>query len=288
MSTAVQGQAVLPVSNIEAAIVFYAAIGFDEPWTYGDPPTRGGMRLGSVAVQFVEASPGRGPSSAWFLMTDAASYESRVRTSLSELPAALSRLTGADARLPQLLNGLPPGRIVCPLTEMSPRTVEFTLEDPFGNHLTFAQRVRRPKPAGDVPGLQIECRRLTAEEHRVLSEAVGWGPFIYRPNVPDQISRLEVTMTAIIDGRAVGAASMAGDGRYIHIIGDVMVLPEFQGRGIGTRLMRALDEWLVANGSRNAFVCLFAAADRLDYYRQFGFNGPEGGLVGMSKVTNVE
>lgn len=290
-SSAVQAQPVLPVTDLESALVFYSALGFENPWMHGEPPVKGGIRLDSVSIQFELVSEEElRPNSLWIQMNGVEAYCTQAAKTLADLPKTLERLVSEGAEMPssRLSALLPQGRIAKPLSQNEGSCREFVLEDPFGNRVTFSEPVRDSAKQVKAENVKIVCRKLTPEEHRVLSEAVGWGSFIYRPNVPDQISRLEVTMTAEIEGRLIGSASMAGDGRFIHVIGDVMVLPEYQGQGVGSLLMEALDHWLEENGARNAFVCLFTNASQTGYYRRFGYAGPESGFVGMSKIMNLQ
>ncbi len=256
-------QPVLPVKSVESSVAFYTGIGFGGVWLYGDPASVGGLALDAAQIQFERSEVAITPQKIW-IRSDGVDH---IHELAADFGAKILREPSVAA------HGF----------------LEFSIEDPDGHILTFAQALRRGSQAKEeLEGVKIEYRKLTPEEHQTLSDAVGWGQFIHRPNVPDQISRLEVTAVAIYNDSLIGAASLAGDGRFIHIVGDVMVLPQFQSQGIGKKLIRALDHWLAENAAPNAFVCLFTGAHQADYYRQFGFVGPESGFVGMSKVMTAK
>jgi len=68
---------------------------------------------------------------------------------------------------------------------------------------------------------------------------------------------------------------------YFYVM-DVAVMPEMQGRGIGTALMNAAVEFIAASGAGPALTYLFTGAARSGFYHRFGFEGPETWLYGMS------
>ena len=73
------------------------------------------------------------------------------------------------------------------------------------------------------------------------------------------------------DGEAVGMGRVIGDGGCFFIVVDIAVVPELQGRGLGRRIMVALDAWLRANVPESAYVSLVADGDARHLYAKFGF-----------------
>ena len=62
-----------------------------------------------------------------------------------------------------------------------------------------------------------------------------------------------------------------GDNGCFFVVVDIAVLPEYQGRGLGKRIMAALDAWLSANVPASAYVSLAADGDAKYLYEKFGF-----------------
>ena len=62
-------------------------------------------------------------------------------------------------------------------------------------------------------------------------------------------------------------------------------VPEWQARGVGTQLVRALLEIIRRKAAEGALVSLFTGRNLAEFYEQFGFSGPECGLYGMSLLT---
>ena len=69
----------------------------------------------------------------------------------------------------------------------------------------------------------------------------------------------------------VGMGRIVGDGGCFHFVVDIAVDPELQGRGLGKRIMDALDAWLRANAAPTAHVSLFADGDAKHLYARYGF-----------------
>ena len=76
----------------------------------------------------------------------------------------------------------------------------------------------------------------SAQDYNRLRVAVGWKP--YREAViEDSLPNSLYCLCALIDGQTVGMARIIGDDGMVYYIQDVIVLREYQRRGIGTHMM---------------------------------------------------
>ena len=73
------------------------------------------------------------------------------------------------------------------------------------------------------------------------------------------------------DGELVGMGRVIGDNGCFFTIVDIAVAPEWQGQGLGKRIMAALDAWLLRNVPPSAYVTLVADGDAKHLYSKFGF-----------------
>jgi GNAT superfamily N-acetyltransferase len=73
------------------------------------------------------------------------------------------------------------------------------------------------------------------------------------------------------DGELVGMGRVIGDNGCFFTIVDIAVAPAWQGRGLGKRIMVALDAWLQRNVPPSAYVTLVADGDAKYLYAKFGF-----------------
>ncbi|MGE5301564.1 MAG: GNAT family N-acetyltransferase [Acidobacteriota bacterium] len=76
----------------------------------------------------------------------------------------------------------------------------------------------------------------------------------------------EIRCFAYHDGKLIGAGRGISDGALRAAIYDMVVLPEYQGKGIGTMIMKYLLERANAE-----IIMLFANPGREPFYSRFGF-----------------
>ena len=124
--------------------------------------------------------------------------------------------------------------------------------------------------------LVIKHNELTAEEFIFLWETV-WGN---GPSLEQTKLAMEHTLfiVSIYDGNEIVAmARMIGDMGLDYYIKDVVVKPEYQGKGIGRLLINELLKFIKENGVKDTeiFVELCAVPDKIPFYEKFGFNANE-------------
>lgn len=92
----------------------------------------------------------------------------------------------------------------------------------------------------------IILRELTEFDFREilpLYAAVGWTNYTDRPEMLRQAFRHSLLVLGAYEGdKLVGLLRAVGDGFSVVLLQDLMVLPDHQRRGIGTKLVWALME----------------------------------------------
>ena len=112
----------------------------------------------------------------------------------------------------------------------------------------------------------------TVEEFNYLNEKVGWGK---RDNeVVKEALRNTLSAICVYDNEEIiGSARIIGDKTIFLYVFDVMVIPEYQGKKIGTEMMKKIIE--VINEYKkinpNIRVYLGASKGKEDFYKKFGF-----------------
>jgi N-acetylglutamate synthase-like GNAT family acetyltransferase len=104
-----------------------------------------------------------------------------------------------------------------------------------------------------------------------LFETTGWNE-IYRRTEEELARTLRNSwhlVTATHDGELVGAGRLVSDGIQYAVVFDMIVAPEWQGRGIGSEILRRLLARCDEAGIRD--VLLFAARGTESFYRSHGF-----------------
>jgi GNAT superfamily N-acetyltransferase len=117
---------------------------------------------------------------------------------------------------------------------------------------------------------QVVERIPTVEDYLVLREAVGWGRLDEQMTARGLANAL-FTVCLLHNGKVIGCGRVIGDGGLYFYLQDIIVLPAFQGKGLGRRLMRAILAYLEEHALPGAFVGLMAAKDVSSFYTQFGF-----------------
>ena len=114
---------------------------------------------------------------------------------------------------------------------------------------------------------------ITVEDYNYLRKAVGWSE-LEEKLATNSIKNALFIVAAVFEGKTIGMARVSGDGGYIIFIADVIVLPDYQNKGIGkqlmTRAMSYIKEVFLEEGQL-VFVNLMSAKGREPFYEKFGF-----------------
>jgi len=119
---------------------------------------------------------------------------------------------------------------------------------------------------------KIKENVLSAKDLIALRDIAGWGKFPVH-QIEAGLKNSLYVMSVVHGGSVVGIGRIVGDGVTVCYLQDVIVLPEYQGKGIG----RAIVEHLIAHIKKNGFenthikVGLFTANGIEAFYEKFGF-----------------
>lgn len=112
---------------------------------------------------------------------------------------------------------------------------------------------------------------LTYQEYMMLRNSVGWDNF-----AEEQVSKsIENSIYDIVvkdNGQTIAMGRLIGDGIY-YLIADIVVKPEYQGKGIGSRIIDKLLIYVDANtpiGGRSS-IQLIAEKGKEEFYMKKGF-----------------
>ena len=112
---------------------------------------------------------------------------------------------------------------------------------------------------------------ISTEEYLRLRQAVGWSVF------PAEQAEGGLKNSHVIclrdNDKAVALGRVIWDHGYSVLISDVIVAPEYQGKGLGRKLMEAIMEYirsLLKPGYR-IMISLMAAENKQEFYKKFGF-----------------
>ena len=133
----------------------------------------------------------------------------------------------------------------------------------------------------------IENIRPSADEYNKLREAVNW----------DKINSkmIEVSFTnsiyiscVRIDNNLVGMGRIIGDGGMFYYIQDVIVLPEYQGKGIGAKIMDELMGYIQLYAQHMSVIGLMSSIDKESLYERYGFLKRPNHFLGCGMTMLIE
>jgi len=126
---------------------------------------------------------------------------------------------------------------------------------------------------------------ISIEDYRMLRASVGW--YALSTAQAEAAIHNSAFLVAAKDGqRIVGMTRLMSDGGYFAVVLDVVVLPEYQGQGIGREMMsRAVAH--IRDGLRpgeHSYTILTSAPAKEGFYEKMGFHqvpneGEGAGLV---------
>lgn len=115
-----------------------------------------------------------------------------------------------------------------------------------------------------------EERAPTVEEYQRLRDAVRW------PRVDPEATRIglcNALYSVVVKHKdcVIGCGRVVGDRGIYFYIQDVIVLPEYQRKGLGRGIMEAVISYIDSQGKTNSFVGLMAAEGAAGFYEKYGF-----------------
>lgn len=112
---------------------------------------------------------------------------------------------------------------------------------------------------------------LCYEDYRDLRTSVGWMNFSEK-QTRESLKRNLYTVTAVDRDCTIAMGRLIGDGLYYMAV-DIVVQPEYQRKGIGTRIVNMLVEYVesrVPVGGRSS-IFLAAEKGKEGFYEKMGF-----------------
>ena len=93
-------------------------------------------------------------------------------------------------------------------------------------------------------------------------------------------------VTAVCDGKVIGMGRLVGDGAMYWYLQEIIVLPEYQGKGIGKSIVNRLLQYINDNSidGTNVSIGLTAVKGKEAFYEKFGFNVHTQGMSMMMDI----
>lgn len=119
--------------------------------------------------------------------------------------------------------------------------------------------------------MEFKENAITPEIYRELRSSVEWTNFNVEQTAQG-LSRSLYSLVVFDEQKPVGMGRVVGDGIY-NIICDVVVDPAYQGKGIGSQIMKRLLNYLKKQTPENGrtSIQLIAEKGKETFYERFGF-----------------
>lgn len=130
---------------------------------------------------------------------------------------------------------------------------------------------------------RIECRKILIEEYQQLRKTTNWNS-VEDKAVEKALGRDLFSICVFDEDKIIGMGRVIGDGAIYFYIQDIIVLPEYQGKGIGNLIMNNIETFINKNDYNNSFVGLMAAKGTIGFYDNFGYLKRPENKPGMYKI----
>ena len=125
------------------------------------------------------------------------------------------------------------------------------------------------------------------EEFNYLYDAVGWGS--YDEKVSEKaLANTMYSVSVYDDDKIIGYGRIIGDGICFLYIHDVMVIPKYQNKKVGSQIMNKLLEKVNQIKRENPYVRVYLGASKgkEKFYERFGFITREDANLGSGMILD--
>lgn len=134
--------------------------------------------------------------------------------------------------------------------------------------------------------LVFQEKQPAASEYVKMLEDAGWDACKDLDALKSGLSNSLYHISVRKSGRLIAMGRVVGDGSTAFFIHDIIVSKEYQNKGIGTKIMNRIMDYIATNATNNALVGLLAALHKESFYKKFNFitRPNESGGSGMMQI----
>ena len=129
---------------------------------------------------------------------------------------------------------------------------------------------------------------ISAKDCNKLRNSAGW-PQMHLSQIETGLKNSAFIVVAKEGEESIGMARIVSDGGYVFFVVDVLVLPEYQRKGIGKTLMQKVMEY-VHSMLRDGYciqVDLLASRGKERFYEEFGFTKRPDDIFGCGMTQRM-
>lgn len=135
--------------------------------------------------------------------------------------------------------------------------------------------------------IRIKENINNVEEFNLLYDSVGWGAYDKKIS-KKALNNTYYSVSIYDDNKIIWYGRLIGDGICFMYIHDVMVMPEYQNKKIGTSIMNKLIEKIETIEKENPDVRVYLGASKgkEGFYKRFGFIERQDADLGAGMIYN--
>lgn len=135
----------------------------------------------------------------------------------------------------------------------------------------------------------LKYNKLDVNTYLKLREKVGW-KHLTEKQAETAIKNSILTVIAYDKDEPVGMGRIVGDGAVICYIQDLIVIPEYQSRGVGKFLMESLINYVkeIKMPDTEIMLDLMCATGREQFYKKYGFIARPTKNLGPGMILYIE
>ena len=135
--------------------------------------------------------------------------------------------------------------------------------------------------------IRIKENINNVDEFNLLYDSVGWGAYDKKIS-KKALNNTYYSVSIYDDNKIIGYGRLIGDGICFMHIHDVMVMPEYQNKKIGTSIMNKLIEKIETIEKENPDVRVYLGASKgkEGFYKRFGFIERQDADLGAGMIYN--
>ena len=125
----------------------------------------------------------------------------------------------------------------------------------------------------------------TVKEYQFLRNSVDW-PKVSNEAVNQSLKNSLFSVCIVHNNTIIAIGRVIGDAGIYYYVQDVIVLPKFQRKGLGKKIMNSIMNYLNEKADPTAFVGLIAAKGFWRFYEHYGFQKRPLDAPGMFKYLS--
>lgn len=135
----------------------------------------------------------------------------------------------------------------------------------------------------------LKDNELDVNTYLTLREAVGWKPLTEK-QAENAINGSLLTIVAYDKDKPIGMGRIVGDGAVICYIQDLIVIPEYQGVGVGNQIIESLIDYVkeMQLPGTQIMLDLMCAVGRESFYKKYGFIARPTDKLGPGMIRYID